>query len=528
MEKRALLAVVLSLVFFYGYSLLFPGPDKKQSQAPVQKVVTSVKTDKMESVSVPVPASIPSVAMVSRDVHVETDQYTAIFSSQGASLKSLVLKKYRETAGDKGDTVSLISADSLDGLALKTAASGFSVDPSAIYGVSTQRLKVSGNEKKNIEFTWTSPQGILVTKSYVFSGSGYDIELDTRVTNRTSASINGALTLALPYPIQPINKKSRFELNSVVTSTDGKFSVEPVKDVAEKSKKYSGVVDWTGYADKYFLSAVLAKDKGIASVEVTKSNGQYLESVMTSAPLSIGPGQTAGVSYRLFFGPKEVDILKAQGSGLEKALDLGWFSALANPLLYVLKFFYKYTHNYGIAIIIITIIIKILFFPLTQKSYKSMKDMQKIQPKMTELKEKHKDDRDAMNKAMMELYRTHKVNPLGGCLPMLVQIPVFFALYKALMSSIELRHAPFMLWITDLSTKDPYYVTPIIMGATMFIQQKMTPSTMDPIQAKMMLALPVVFTFMFLNFPSGLVIYWLVNNILTIAQQAYINHAFKD
>ena len=220
--------------------------------------------------------------------------------------------------------------------------------------------------------------------------------------------------------------------------------------------------------------------------------------------------------------------MKAQGQGLEKALNLGWFAPIAKPLLYTLKYFYKYTHNYGIAIIIITVIIKILFFPLTHKSYKSMKDMQKLQPKMAELKEKYKDDRDTLNRSIMELYRTHKVNPLGGCLPMIVQIPVFFALYKSLMFSIELRHAPFMLWITDLSAKDPYYITPVIMGVTMFIQQKMTPTSMDPMQAKMMLALPVVFTFMFLNFPSGLVIYWLVNNILTIAQQSYINRSLKD
>lgn len=189
----------------------------------------------------------------------------------------------------------------------------------------------------------------------------------------------------------------------------------------------------------------------------------------------------------------------------------------------MLKYLYQYTGNYGFAIIIITCILKLIFFPLTHKSYKSMKDMQMLQPKMNELKEKFKNDRDAMNRAVMELYKTHKVNPMGGCLPMLVQIPVFFGLYRALMYSIELRHAPFMLWITDLSAKDPYYVTPIIMGATMFIQQKMTPSNMDPVQAKMMLMLPVVFTFMFLSFPSGLVIYWLVNNVLTIIQQAYIN-----
>ncbi|MFH1625768.1 MAG: membrane protein insertase YidC, partial [Pseudomonadota bacterium] len=168
-------------------------------------------------------------------------------------------------------------------------------------------------------------------------------------------------------------------------------------------------------------------------------------------------------------------------------------------------------------------VIKILFFPLTHKSYKSMKDMQKVQPLMLKLKKKYKDDKEKLNKEIMALYRTHKVNPLGGCLPMVLQIPVFFALYKALLGSIELRHAPFILWITDLSAKDPYYITPLVMGATMFIQQKMTPTVGDPRQAKMMLMMPIVFTVMFLNFPSGLVIYWLVNNVLSIGQQFYIN-----
>ena len=210
----------------------------------------------------------------------------------------------------------------------------------------------------------------------------------------------------------------------------------------------------------------------------------------------------------------------------------------------ILKFFYKYVNNYGIAIIIITVILKILFYPLTNKSYKSMKEMQKLQPKMEALKEKYKNDREAMNRAVMELYKTHKVNPMGGCLPMLIQIPVFFALYKALMYSIELRHAPFMLWINDLSAPDalfgvipsgiplmggfPIGPLPLLMGATMVIQQKMTPSNMDPMQARIFMAMPIIFTFMFLNFPSGLVLYWLVNNILTIIQQAYINKSLKE
>ncbi len=526
MEKRALLAVVLSLAFFYGYSLLFPAPEKKVSPKPVQKIASSATA----AVSVPVQEAKPvqQKALVSKDAVVETDQFTAVFSCQGGTLKSLVLKKYRETSGAGGEPVALVSESSVEGFALKTGSTGFLLDSAAIYSPSDNTLRVTGNETKRLDFSWTSPQGTVVTKSYTFSGAGYEIGLDTRITNSGPGRLTGVLTLALPHPVEPKSKQSRFENNSAVTRSDGKFSTEAVKDIPEKPKKYVTSVEWTGYADKYFLSAVLTKDGSIGSVAIEKGSGRYLNTIISSPSVDLNPGQTGAVAYRLFFGPKELDVLKAQGAGLEQALDLGWFAPLAKPLLFTLKFFNKYTHNYGIAIIIITVIIKILFFPLTHKSYKSMKDMQKLQPKMAEVKEKFKNDRDAMNKAVMELYRTHKVNPLGGCLPMIVQIPVFFALYKALMFSIELRHAPFMLWITDLSAKDPYYVTPVIMGVTMFIQQKMTPSTMDPIQAKMMLALPVVFTFMFLNFPSGLVIYWLVNNILTIAQQSYINHSLKD
>jgi YidC/Oxa1 family membrane protein insertase len=529
MEKRALIAVVLSLGFFYLYSMLFPAPEKKVAQNPVHQTVSTAQKTQNPPPAPPQPTQTVTPKVVqTRDITVETDLFTAVFSNQGATLKSLVLKKYTETAGRDGKPVYLVSQTNPDGFDLKTESGTLGLSPLVLYSTSTAALRVSGSDKKTLEFYWNSPQGVSVKKTYSFSGNSYAIELDTQVTNNSASKLAGTLNLILPHPSQPATKESRFEVNGSVTMEDGKFTTVAVKDLAEKQKDFTSRVAWTGYADKYFLSAVLSRENSIGSVRIGKGTGNYITTTIASPSLEILPGQSRTVIYNLFFGPKDLDILKAQGDGLESALDLGWFAAIAKPLLYTLKYFNKYTNNYGIAIIIITVIIKILFFPLTHKSYKSMKDMQKLQPKMAELKEKYKDDRDAMNKAMMELYKTHKVNPLGGCLPMIVQIPVFFALYKALMFSIELRHAPFMFWITDLSSKDPYYVTPIIMGVTMFIQQKMTPSTMDPMQAKMMLALPVVFTFMFLNFPSGLVIYWLVNNILTIAQQAYINHTLKD
>jgi YidC/Oxa1 family membrane protein insertase len=337
-------------------------------------------------------------------------------------------------------------------------------------------------------------------------------------------------------------KQSSYDVHGPTTYSDNSLQTQKIGDLEKGPKSFEKNVLWSGFEDKYFLNAAIAENGSIAAVQIRLNSG-YAENIISSPRISLAPGENVTVSYRLYFGPKELDILKAQGSKLEEVIDFGWFSAIAKPLLYALKFFYKYVQNYGVAIIIITVILKALFYPLTNKSYKSMKEMQKLQPKMEALKEKYKNDRDAMNKAVMELYKTHKVNPMGGCLPMVVQIPVFFALYKALMFSIELRHAPFILWVKDLSAPDalfgviphglpfiggfPIGPLPLLMGVTMVIQQKMTPSNMDPTQAKMMMALPFVFTFMFLNFPSGLVLYWLINNILTIAQQAYINRTLK-
>ncbi|HLB25006.1 MAG TPA: membrane protein insertase YidC, partial [Nitrospirota bacterium] len=233
-------------------------------------------------------------------------------------------------------------------------------------------------------------------------------------------------------------------------------------------------------------------------------------------------------SFIFYGGPKEYDRLKAVGAGLERSVDFGWFAFIAKPLFVSLKYFYGMVHNYGWAIIIITVIIKLIFAPLTHSSQKSMKRMSKLQPHFAELKEKYKGDPTRMNQEMMGLYKKHKVNPLGGCLPMLIQIPVFIALYNVLNNSIELRQAPFALWLTDLSAKDPYYVLPILMGLSMLAMQKMTPTSMDPKQNRIMMLMPVVMTFMFINLPSGLVLYFTVSNLLSMAQQLYINKYTED
>jgi YidC/Oxa1 family membrane protein insertase len=529
MEKRTIIAVVLSAAVFYLFSF-FMGP-QKPADTPAQQPAASQATPGSPQAVVPVAAPVAATPVMQSGavalVKVDTPLYQAVFTTAGGALKSLTLKGYREK--NTADAKSVVLAESADPAlpVASTRGAGFALQPQVLYAVNSKQLSVTDGQKQLI-FTHVSPQGYVVRKTYSFDAAQYGIRLDTQLINNAPSPLVGSVQQIITAPSEIKEKDSRYETYGSTVFADNSLQTDAPKEFASATKKYDKLVQWAGITDKYFLIAQLAVAGSVASVEIKKNQAGYLESVASSPAFNVAPGQSVTVSHKLFVGPKDIDILKAQGSSLEQSLDLGWFTVLAKPMLHSLKFFYTYIPNYGVGIIIITIILKIVFFPLTHKSYKSMKEMGRLQPKMAALKEKYKNDRDAMNRAVMELYRDHKVNPLGGCLPMIVQIPVFFALYKALMFSIELRHAPFMLWITDLSDKDPYYVTPIIMGATMFIQQKMTPSNMDEMQQKIMLALPVVFTFMFLNFPSGLVLYWLVNNILTIGQQMYINKLVKD
>lgn len=531
MEKRVLIAVVLSIAVMYGYSFLFPPPPKQPLPASKSIPAASQQAEALpiNSPSLPdrVSASPVNTAATVKDVKVENDVYRAEFSTVGGALKKLTLKQYKDQAGTAGKEIVLVNEGNQNLLTFSTEYPGLAVSP-VNYSASSSSLTLTGTDKKSIDFSYTTPTGVLLIKRFTFNGSDYRITLDNIIQNRSSSPLDGSLlTLMRNHSVKPKEEAGRYEVFGPATLSESGVTFDTLSDLAKAEKTYSKSVKWTGFGDKYFLGAVLAKGNSINSVSLKDANG-ILEQRISSAKISLSPGSESVFSYNLYIGPKDLDILKAQGERLEEVIDLGWFAIIAKPLLHAIKLFYGYLHNYGLAIILITVILKIFFFPLTHKSYKSMKEMQKLQPRMQELKEKFKDDRDGLNRSVMELYKTHKVNPLGGCLPMVVQIPVFFGLYKALMFSIELRHAPFYFWLQDLSAKDPYYVTPIIMGATMFIQQKMTPTNMDPMQAKMMLALPVVFTAMFLNFPSGLVLYWLVNNILTIAQQMYINKSLKE
>ena len=293
------------------------------------------------------------------------------------------------------------------------------------------------------------------------------------------------------------------------------------KETPEKELERKGTVQWVALQDKYFLSVLIPKEGASALAKTEEPK------VVSAGVRMAASGAVSSVALQLYAGPKEYDILRSLDAGLEDMIDFGWFiygswtivKSVAKPIFYVLRFIHDYVGNYGVTIILLTCMIKLLFVPLQYKSYKSMKMMRAIQPKIKEVQEKYKGDRDRLNKELMKLYRDQKVNPLGGFLPMFLQMPVFISLFNVLYMTIDLRQAPFMLWVHDLSVQDPFYVLPVLMGVTMFIQQKITPNTMDPMQAKIMLVLPIGMTFLFINFPAGLVLYWLTNNTLTITQQ---------
>lgn len=383
----------------------------------------------------------------------------------------------------------------------------------------------SGNEKAEVSFVHEA-DGLTFRKTYRFRTGSHRIGVDYSVTNQGSEPWQGQVYGQLR---ERGSKPSRFFFGDL--SYDG-----PVvfgKD-AMHTPGHGGLLDredqrlevrdpdgWSGAMSRYFLSVWLPEPDA-ESVLFARASERDTYAGFTAAFPAVAPESTATQGHDLFLGPKEQALLESTGRNLRRAVDYGILSFLAVPLFQVLQFFHSLVGNYGIAIILVVVVIKLLFYPLFTMSYRAMAKMRKVQPELQRLREEYSDDRQRLNQEMMRLYREEKVNPLGGCLPILVQIPVFIALYWVLLESVELRHEPFMLWIQDLTSRDPLYILPVLMGGSMVIQQLMNPAPLDPVQKKVMLALPVVFTVFFIQFPAGLVLYWLTNNVLSIAQQWWI------
>ncbi|MGN6733524.1 MAG: membrane protein insertase YidC, partial [Candidatus Binatia bacterium] len=480
-------------------------------------------------------ASEAAVAAASaKEITVETENYRAVFTTAGARLKSFKFKKYRSSVDEKSPPFEMIR--NVPGvplpLGVRWQAASPVDDSDVIYSVQGGDLNLAGDSKGTVVFRGQTKDGTVITKSFTFSGATYPIQMEVSVKAADGAMPSPEVLLADQSDHPAPNHDAPFE--GFIALVDNKIRREPPAEAA-KGHEFTGDVSWAGFGHTYFLFALLPENGAQHKVSVRQTGAALIGAV---------GGQAADQRYTLFIGPKEIDTLKAVGKGIERSIDFGIFWFISIPLLYILHFFHRFTASYGLDIIILTVLIKALMAPLTHKSYVSMKQMQKLQPQMERLKERYSEDKEKLNKEIMELYRRNGVNPLGGCLPMVLQLPVFYGLYNCLGTPIELRHAPF-LWIKDLSRPDwqslafsvpswwPAFlpggipVLTILMGASMFMQQWMTPTAGDPNQRKMMMLMPLMFTFMFVSFPAGLTVYWLVNNLLTIGQQYWINRSVK-
>ena len=463
-----------------------------------------------------------------KEIQVEAGEIHYIFSNKGGVIKHILLPRYRN---DDGDVIDLINnPDNLTGaLSIKSDDPEItSILQNAYYEPSISSIVLDeSNPEGVLTLTLKHESGLEVFREFKFHHNDYAVEVKTRITASPLAAKNLQYSIILgPGMGGKISSQTDYIVFSGATVFNNNERIEHPPEDLNATTYHRGDLKWVAFQNKYFGSALVP-------LQGSKAGIVFKEKDQVFVGLEYESVQSAATASHLFYaGTKALEILEKKGNNLVRMIDYGWFgnkfAFLVKPLSKVLAYFYGLTQNYGWSIIFLTLIIKLLFFPLTHKSFKSMKGMQKIQPYVKVIQERNKDDRQKMNEELLELYKKHKVNPVGGCLPMLLQIPVFIALYHALFFSIELRGAPFIGWITDLSVQDPYYVTPVLMGITMFLQQKMTPSVGDPMQQKIMMFLPIVFTFLFISFPAGLVIYWTVNNILTISQQYYIYKVLKD
>ena len=541
MDTRRL---ILFFIFSFSLVMLWDAWQKQHAKPAVATVGQSPARDAgVPQPTIPlqvpaVPSAVPGVpaapvvapAAASKLV-VKTDVLLAEIVSEGGDLRFVELLQHKDTM-DKNRNFVLLGEHSYfaqtgllaQGIELPTHKTAFSL-PAGVFELKAGEAKVSVRLE-------AVQSGIKVAKTYTFTRGSYAIDVSYEVTNGGNVPIAPSVYLQLLRDGKAPAGDSKFlqTYTGPVFYTDAdKFHKQDFSDI-EKAKAVPvkpSPDGWVGMIQHYFAAAWLPQ--GNAKREFySKKVADNLYSAGVIVPMgTIAAGTAGAMAAKLYVGPQDQDRLKELAPGLDLVVDYGWLTIIAQPMFLLLKWLYSVLGNWGLAIIALTVIIKGAFFPLSAASYKSMARMKKVTPRLTQLRERYGSDRAKMNQAMMELYKEEKINPLGGCLPIVIQIPVFIALYWVLLATVEMRHAPFYGWITDLSAQDPWYILPVIMAVSMFIQTKMNPTPPDPIQAKMMLIMPVVFSVFFFFFPAGLVLYWVVNNILSIAQQWQISRMIE-
>lgn len=467
-------------------------------------------------------------------VRVTTDVLDLQISTAGGTLESAVLKKY-PVAKDRPDELVNLLNDGSDRLAviqsgLLSRGGAADANHRTIFSADKTSYDLGNGDELLVPLTFSNDAGITFTKTYRFTRGSYIIELDQGVNNQGEAAWQGTDYVQIDRYLGEW-ERSMFDVDSYSFNGpivyDGEKAEKLQRDDLLDDGPYTYKTDqgWFGAIQHHFVVAVVP-ERGIQqSYETSFSNPQDLTALSRAigAVISVPPGQSHTFDTTLFIGPKLQSQLEQVDEKLKLTVDYGWLTLLSQPLFWLLSLVHGFVANWGVAIIIVTILIKLAFYKLTESSGRSMAKMRNLQPRVKAIQERYKDDKQAQSQAMMDLYKTEKVNPAAGCLPILIQMPFFLAFYWVLLESVEMRQAPFMLWITDLSVRDPFFILPLIMGAAMFFQQKLNPQVGDPVQIKVMQIMPIIFTAFFAFFPAGLVLYWVTNTLLSIAQQWKIN-----
>jgi len=470
-------------------------------------------------------------------IRVVTDVLDISINTKGGNLEQALLLDHSETLGSE-TPLALLQNDSKrlytieSGLFGKNGFDSSKNGGKPIYSTASDVYElVEGEDTLQVDLSYTSENGVALIKRYTFKRDDYLINVEYLIDNQSAETFQANFSgkIVRDRSVDPSTQNSlgmQSFLGMVLSTPEEPYEKYDFEDMLEEPINTKVTGAWLAFIQHYFISAWIP-DAEVAQTYQTKvKNGLYLMGYISPATV-VEPGQQGTVGGQLYLGPKIIDRLEQAADRLDLTVDYGWLFFVAYPLFLLLDFLHGLVLNWGVAIILVTVVVKALFFKLSAASYRSMANMRRVAPKLQSLKDQYGDDRQKMSQAMMDLYKKEKINPLGGCLPILVQMPVFIALYWVLLESVQLRHAPFFFWIEDLSVQDPLFILPILMGISMFIQMQLNPTPPDPMQARIMKIMPIMMTVFFLWFPSGLVLYWLVNNILSIAQQWYITRQIE-
>ncbi|MBN3727714.1 membrane protein insertase YidC [Burkholderia sp. Ac-20379] len=543
--KRTVLWVIffMSAVMLYdnwqrahgGQSMFFPNVTKTQGASSTDAssgAAAASETAALPAASTTAPANTAPIAQAQL-VRFSTDVYDGEIDTRGGTLTKLTLKK--EGDGKQPDLFVTLFDHTKDHtyLARTGVTGGNFPNHNDVFtpAAGNPTVLAAGQDSMKLSFESQDKGGVKVVKTYTFTRGSYVIGVDTKIDNVGTAPVAPTVYMEIVRDATPVETPlfSHTFLGPAVYTDQKHFQKITFSDIDKNKAEYVNSADngWVAMVQHYFASAWIPQAGVKRDIYVEKIDQLYRVGVKEPVK-TIEPGQSADVSARLFAGPEEERVLEGIAPGLDLVKDYGWVTIIAKPLFWLLQKIHSYVGNWGWSIVLLTLLIKAVFFPLSAASYKSMARMKEITPRMQALRERFKGDPQKMNGALMELYKTEKVNPFGGCLPVVIQIPVFISLYWVLLASVEMRGAPWILWIHDLSQRDPYFILPILMAGAMFVQTRLNPTPPDPVQAKMMMFMPLAFSVMFFFFPAGLVLYYVVNTVLSVAQQYYITRALGN